>query len=158
MALKRLTTEYKTIKNEPNYLYSICPSEESILKWDFIMIGPPDTFYEGGLFNGNIIFTETYPLKPPRVIFKNMIHPNIHVNGEVCISILHEGTDSYGYEKDFERWSPSHGIESIMMSIISMLSDPNFESPANLDMSILWKNKPEEYKQSIYKLVSNSQK
>ena len=85
------------------------------------------------------------------------IHPNIYKNGLVCISILHEGTDIYGYEKDIERWLPTHGINTIMISIISMLSSPNFESPANIDASTLWKNNPDKYKQEIYKMVSLSQ-
>ena len=45
-----------------------------------------------------------------------------------------------------------------MMSIISMLSDPNFESPANISASVLWKNNPLEYKKMIYQLVAKSQK
>ncbi len=155
MALKRLTNEYKKILKEPNYYYSICPTD-NMLVWNFIMIGPADTFYENGIFPGVIEFSEKYPIEPPRVKFNNMIHPNVHNNGYVCISILHEGSDRFGYEKDFERWSPSHGVDSIMMSIISILSDPNFQSPANLAVSVMWKDKPDEYKKKIYKLVSES--
>jgi ubiquitin-protein ligase len=57
--------------------------------------------------------------------------------GEVCISILHEpGEDKYGYEKPEERWLPIHTVETIMVSVISMLADPNDESPANLDAAV----------------------
>ena len=104
-----------------------------------------------------MIFPSVYPSKPPQVIFNNILHPNIYKNGQVCISILHEGSDQFGYEKDIERWSPTHGINTIMLSIISMLSAPNFESPANLDASVLWKDNPTEYKKKIYELVSLSQ-
>jgi ubiquitin-protein ligase len=69
----------------------------------------------------------------------------------------HEGSDAFGYEKDFERWSPIHGVDSIMLSIISMLSDPNFDSPANVPVSVLWKDNPTEYKQQIHKLVAQTQ-
>ncbi len=158
MALSRLAHELKSINKDPNYYYSIMPSDDNFLKWDFNLIGPNDTLYEGGIFKGSINFTKEYPIKAPIVRFNNIIHPNIHVTGEVCISILHEGSDSYGYEKDSERWTPTHGIDSIMISIISMLSDPNFESPANISASVLWKNNKEEYKKQIYKLVSDSQK
>ena len=51
-----------------------------------------------------MIFTKDYPSKPPQVYFDNIMHPNIYENGKVCISILHEGTDTFGYEKDIERW------------------------------------------------------
>lgn len=126
MAFKRLASELKQITKEPNYFYSVKPNESNFLIWNFILIGPEDTLYEGGMFNGEIIFPQNYPIEPPKVKFNNMIYPNIHRNGDICISILHQGRDVYGYEKDYERWNPSHGVDSIMMSIISMLSEPNF--------------------------------
>ena len=110
------------------------------------------------MFDGIIQFSDKYPIEPPKVRFNKIIHPNIHKNGDVCISILHQGRDVYGYEKDFERWTPSHGVDSIMMSIISMLSEPNFESPANIDYSKMWKDEPDTYKKLVYNLVAFTQK
>ena len=61
----------------------------------------------------------------------------VHKDGEVCISILHEpGEDKYGYEQASERWLPVHTVETILMSVISMISDPNDESPANVDAAV----------------------
>ena len=61
----------------------------------------------------------------------------VHQDGEVCISILHEpGEDKFGYERASERWLPVHTVESILMSVISMISDPNDESPANVDAAV----------------------
>ena len=58
-------------------------------------------------------------------------------NGNVCISILHEpGDDRFGYEKASERWLPVHTVETILISVISMLADPNDESPANVDAAV----------------------
>ena len=55
----------------------------------------------------------------------------------MCISILHDpGEDKYGYERPEERWLPIHTVETIMVSVISMLADPNDESPANLDAAV----------------------
>ncbi len=158
MAFKRLASELKQINKEPNYFYSVLPHENNFLIWNFILIGPEDTIYEGGMFDGEIMFPYNYPIEPPKVKFNNMVHPNIHRTGEVCISILHQGRDLYGYEKDYERWNPSHGVDSIMMSIISMLSEPNFESPANIEYSKLWKDEPDKYKILVYKLVALTQK
>ena len=73
------------------------------------------------------------------MIFKTkMWHPNIYPDGKVCISILHPpGEDSQNaQEKAEERWRPILGVEAILISVISMLNDPNIESPANLDASI----------------------
>ena len=61
----------------------------------------------------------------------------VEKNGNVCISILHEpGDDKWGYEKASERWLPVHTVETILISVISMLADPNDESPANVDAAV----------------------
>jgi len=155
MAVKRLLTELKDITKDPNYLYS-CEPTDNILNWNILIIGPQDTVYENGIFKGTIIFPKEYPIKPPQVILSDIIHPNIHTNGIVCISILHEGVDQYGYEDASMRWNPSHCVNSIMLSIVSLLSNPNFDSPANIDASVLWKDNPNEYKKMIYRIVGRS--
>jgi hypothetical protein len=61
----------------------------------------------------------------------------VYPDGRVCISILHApGNDPNGYEQASERWSPIQTVETIMLSIISMLSSPNDESPANIDAAV----------------------
>ena len=158
MAFCRLKDELPKTKDDVNYFYSVCPKEDNFFIWDFVMIGPPDTFFAGGIFRGQLTFSKEYPTRPPKFKFiDNIFHPNVYNDGKVCISILHEGKDVYGYEKDSERWNPSHSVNSIMMSIISMLSDPNFESPANIEASTLWRNNIEAYKNRIYKIVAKTQ-
>ncbi|KAH7956947.1 hypothetical protein HPB52_013879 [Rhipicephalus sanguineus] len=112
--------------------------DNDIYKWEVLIIGPPDTLYEGGFFKAHLQFPKEYPLRPPKMKFITEIwHPNIEKNGDVCISILHEpGDDKYGYEKASERWLPVHTVETILISVISMLADPNDESPANVDAAV----------------------
>jgi len=155
MAQKRIISEYKDLLKEPNYFFSVYIN--NIFNWDFVMIGPDDTLYEGGIFNGKIIFPANYPNKPPQVTFTSkIIHPNIYKDGKVCISILHEGEDQYGYEDVSERWSPTQSINSIMMSILSLFSCPNFESPANIECSVLHKKNYDQYKKDIYTIIANT--
>lgn len=158
MALKRLKNEYKDNIKEPNYFFSIYPNEKNFYIWDVILIGPPDTIFENAIIKAQLEFPLEYPNKPPVFTFlTDLFHPNIYINGKVCISILHEGVDMYNYESVSERWNPSHSVSSILMSIISMLPSPNFDSPANLDASKMWKENYEEYKKIIYKIVSTTQ-
>lgn len=71
----------------------------------------------------------------------------VYENGEVCISILHPPEDDkYGYESAAERWSPVQTPETILLSVISMLSSPNDESPANVEAARLWREDPKEFK------------
>ena len=59
MALKRLHKEYKELLKDVNYLYSIALTENPYT-WEFVIIGPEDTLYEGGIFNGSINFPKSY--------------------------------------------------------------------------------------------------
>uniref|UniRef100_A0A6I8NT23 Ubiquitin-conjugating enzyme E2 G1 n=1 Tax=Ornithorhynchus anatinus TaxID=9258 RepID=A0A6I8NT23_ORNAN len=112
--------------------------DNDLYRWEVLIIGPPDTLYEGGVFKAHLTFPKDYPLRPPKMKFITEIwHPNVDKNGDVCISILHEpGEDKYGYEKPEERWLPIHTVETIMISVISMLADPNGDSPANVDAAV----------------------
>ena len=79
-------------------------------------------------------------------------------SGNVCISILHApGEDQFGYEQASERWSPVHTVTSIILSVISMLADPNDDSPANVDAAKLLRENPAEFKKLVKRCVRRSQ-
>ncbi|CAD5220972.1 unnamed protein product [Bursaphelenchus xylophilus] len=133
--------------------------DDNIYKWEVLIIGPPDTLYEGGFFKAHLEFPKDYPVRPPKMKFiSDIFHPNIDSKGGVCISILHEpGDDHYGYEKAEERWLPVHTVETILLSVISMLADPNFESPANVDAAKLQRENYPEFKKRVAACVRKSQ-
>lgn len=56
-----------------------------------------------------------------------------------------------------ERWRPILGVEGIIVSVISMLSDPNDESPANIDAAVMWRSDREAFKKKSRLLVRKSQ-
>ncbi|EYB95859.1 hypothetical protein Y032_0155g3057 [Ancylostoma ceylanicum] len=69
-------------------------NDDDIYKWEVLVIGPPDTLYEGGFFKAILDFPKDYPQKPPKMKFVSEIwHPNIDKDGHVCISILHDPGD-----------------------------------------------------------------
>lgn len=81
----------------------------------------------------------------------------VYPNGDVCISILHPPEDDkYGYESAAERWSPVQTPETILLSVISMLSSPNDESPANVDAAKMLREDPKEFKRRCRKVVRES--
>ncbi|KAK4371434.1 hypothetical protein RND71_010909 [Anisodus tanguticus] len=133
--------------------------ESNLFEWSVTIIGPQDTLYEGGFFNAIMSFPQNYPNSPPTVRFTTEIwHPNVYSDGKVCISILHPpGDDPNGYELASERWSPVHTVESIVLSIISMLSSPNDESPANVEAAKEWRERRDEFKKRVSRCVRRSQ-
>jgi len=97
---------------------------------------------EGGLFAAKLEFPEDFPSMPPKLVFESDIwHPNVYPDGKVCISILHApGTDRFNeLESAEERWRPILSVEAVLMSVISMLGDPNDASPANIDAAKQWR-------------------
>jgi ubiquitin-conjugating enzyme E2 G1 len=88
-----------------------------------------------------------------------MWHPNVYEDGRVCISILHPpGEDEFNSQESAdERWRPILGVEQILVSVISMLSDPNDESPANLDAAVMWRNDRTAFKKKVRQVVRKSQ-
>jgi len=134
--------------------------ENNLYEWEIMIIGPADTLYEGGFFKARLTFPPEFPDLPPKMRFITpMWHPNIYPNGDVCISILHApGDDQYGYEDAGERWMPVHSIESILLSVISLLSSekPNLDSPANVDAAKEVRTDFAVYKKKVRRLVRRS--
>jgi len=156
-SLIRLQKEYKQYSKDPNPFYSICPNPENFYIWDVLLFGPQETIFEGGIFKCQLKFPNDYPNKPPEFKFiTNLLHPNIYTDGKICISILRTGVDQFGYEHISERWNPSHSVNSILISILNILSEPNLESPANIDIGKMWRHDFPRYKRIIYEIISNN--
>ena len=101
------------------------------------------------MFQVKFKFPDNYPYSPPEMKFITaMWHPNIYPDGKVCISILHQpGEDELNpMEKASERWNPILGVKEVLLSVISMLNDPNVDSPANIDASVTISKKDNEKK------------
>uniref|UniRef100_A0A914HEA9 UBC core domain-containing protein n=1 Tax=Globodera rostochiensis TaxID=31243 RepID=A0A914HEA9_GLORO len=131
---------------------------DNIFTWRLVVFGPIDTPYEGGTFLAQLDFPRSYPQRPPKMRFlSDVLHPNIFKDGLVCISILHEqGDDPFGEEKAAERWQPTLTVESIVISVQSMLSTPNFQSPANLDAALMFRTDILGYNDTVRQCVRQS--
>jgi ubiquitin-conjugating enzyme E2 G1 len=67
------------------------------------------------------------------------------------------GEDAYNQQETAaERWRPILGVESVILSVISMLNDPNIDSPANIDAAVMFRDKKEEYTKLVRKLTQQS--
>ena len=132
---------------------------DNLLVWTVVIMGPAGTPYEGGFFKALLTFPADYPHSPPKLAFTSEVwHPNVALDGSVCISILHEpGEDRWGYERPEERWLPVHTVETILLSVISMLASPNPESPANVEAAREFRQQPELFRKRVIKCVRRSQ-
>uniref|UniRef100_A0A8B9IQZ2 UBC core domain-containing protein n=1 Tax=Anser cygnoides TaxID=8845 RepID=A0A8B9IQZ2_ANSCY len=106
-------------------------------------------------------FPIDYPYSPPTFRFlTKMWHPNIYENGDVCISILHPPVDDpQSGELPSERWNPTQNVRTILLSVISLLNEPNTFSPANVDASVMfrkWRDSKGKDKELIAELAETS--
>ncbi|KAL7665517.1 UBC core domain-containing protein [[Candida] zeylanoides] len=131
---------------------------DNIFLWNIgIMVLNESSMYHGGYFKGQMRFPPEFPFSPPTFRFTPAIyHPNVYRDGRLCISILHQGGDPTSEEPDSETWSPAQTVESVLISIISLLEDPNVSSPANIDASVELRKNPEAYKKRVLQEVERS--
>ena len=122
---KRIIRELADLRSDPPLNCSAGPVDESdVFNWEGIMFGPADSPYTGGVFKVNIQFPVDYPFKPPRVVFTTKIyHPNINTHGFICLDILKQN------------WSPALTISKVLLSVLSMLTDPNPKDPLMPDIA-----------------------
>lgn len=139
--LRRLQKEYKEMTNEPPDGCSAGPiSDQSMYHWTGMITGPENSPYEKGVFLLDIHFSDEYPFKPPKINFITKIyHPNISSHGVICLDILKE------------QWSPALTISRILLSLMSLLTDPNPDDPLEPDIARIYKTKPKHFQDTARK-------
>ncbi|KAL2131315.1 hypothetical protein VTI74DRAFT_5275 [Chaetomium olivicolor] len=159
-AKTRLMTEMKALRKE-KWINFEDDDSDNILKWRFaLMVINSDSAFNGGYFRAEMVFTDEYPYQPPKFRFLIPItHPNIYPDGQLCISILHKpGEDIMSGEEASERWSPLQGAESVLRSVLLLLDDPEINSPANVDASVMYRDRRAEYLDKARETVECSKK
>ncbi|PSK41631.1 hypothetical protein C7M61_001318 [Candidozyma pseudohaemuli] len=132
--------------------------DDNIFLWNIgIMVLNKESMYHGGFFKGQMRFPADFPFSPPTFRFTPAIyHPNVYRDGRLCISILHQGGDPTSDEPDSETWSPAQTVELVLISIVSLLEDPNILLPANIDASVELRKSPDAYKKKVMQEVNRS--
>lgn len=126
MAKRRILGELKEIKayidNQPidDHRFLNIDISENLKYMTVIFLGPKLSPYEEIINTIKITLPDNYPNASPEFKFQNKIfHPNISTNGDICVDILKS------------EWSPIYTIRTVLLSIMSLLTDPNNLSPLN---------------------------
>ena len=136
-AEQRIKKEYENFQLDPPANCSAGPYDDDWLYWQATLIGPGDSPYEGGVFVLDIRFPELYPFKPPKVSFATRIyHPNINSSGGICLDILKDDG------------SPALTISKVLLSICSLLTDPNPDDPLVPEIAKLYIADKEKYERT----------
>jgi len=146
--ISKLNSEINQIKkNESLKALGIViePNTENIGIWHATFKGPEGTPYEGGVFRVEIKFPDNYPFSAPQIVFLNKVfHPNIYMNGKICLDILGG------------QWTPVMNVQIALLSLISLLDDPNIDSPANSDAASLYKRDRDAYNKKVKEFMNNA--
>lgn len=133
---KRLQQELMSLMMSSDDGVSAFPEEDNMFKWVGTIEGPQETVYEGLKYHLTLDFSSAYPYEAPTVKFTTpCFHPNVDEHGNICLDILKE------------KWSALYEIRTILLSIQSLLGEPNNDSPLNIEAADMW-NTP-AYKQHL---------
>ncbi|KAG7172087.1 ubiquitin-conjugating enzyme E2 C-like [Homarus americanus] len=126
---KRLQHELMTLMISMDKGISAFPDGDNLFKWVGTLTGPASTVYEGLSYRLSLEFPSSYPYAAPTVKFiTSCFHPNVDLHGNICLDILKE------------KWSASYDVRAILLSIQSLLGEPNNDSPLNGHAAELWAN------------------
>ena len=126
--------ELKDIEREPIALILyLGPGDSDPFTWYALLKGPDDTPFSNGTFKLQIKIPDDYPFVPPTVEFLTPVyHPNISTTttggtaAKICLDIIDPRT---------KMWSPALTIQKIVLSIASLLADPNPNDPLCPDIA-----------------------
>ncbi|KAJ4457602.1 putative Ubiquitin-conjugating enzyme E2 J2 [Paratrimastix pyriformis] len=123
VATKRLRKEFLALLKDPVPNIVAVPLPSDILEWHYLLFGPEDTDYLGGVYHGIVRFPSNYPYSPPSI---QMITPNgrFQSRTRICLSM-----------SDFhpETWNPMWSVSSILTALLSFFVEetPTFGSVTN---------------------------
>ncbi|KAH7133578.1 ubiquitin-conjugating enzyme/RWD-like protein [Dactylonectria macrodidyma] len=125
----RISKELSDIQKSSDLSLAVACRDVDVRNVKALIMGPHETPYEFGFFEFAIRFNKDYPSKSPNVQCMTTnggrcrFNPNIYANGKVCLSILGTWRGERG-----EEWSSAQGLESILLSIQSLLSSNPYEN------------------------------
>ncbi|NXH35211.1 UBC12 enzyme, partial [Myiagra hebetior] len=99
---------------------------------------PAGGFYKGGKFVFSFKVGQGYPHDPPKVKCETMVyHPNIDLEGNVCLNILRED------------WKPVLTINSIIYGLQYLFLEPNPEDPLNKEAAEVLQSNRRLFEQNV---------
>jgi len=110
-AVARLRQDYIRIKKDPVPYIVAEPLPSNLLEWHYVVRGPEDSLYKGGLYHGKLVFPSQFPFKPPSIY---MITPNgrFKTDTRLCLSISDYHPDT---------WNPAWSVATILTGLLSFM-------------------------------------
>jgi ubiquitin-conjugating enzyme E2 D/E len=120
------------------------PVNDDIMNWRATLSGPEDSVYAGGSFSVDFVFPPTYPFKPPSIRFLTKIyHCNVKTEtGEICADVVDEN------------WAPTLNVKHCLVTLRSMMLEPNIDSPLEQEIASQLRDDPKEFERVAQEWVT----
>ncbi|KAJ1325521.1 ubiquitin-conjugating enzyme E2 Z [Microdochium nivale] len=127
LAAKRMAKERRELEKPNDDYFVKFKTDDDLLHFDAYVVGPADTPYQHKLALLRFEIPTRYPMVPPTVKFiqhtGGRIHPNLYVEGKVCLSIL--GT------WPGEPWAFGMTCHTVLITVRSLLDDKPYKHEPN---------------------------
>uniref|UniRef100_A0A7S3QXX8 UBC core domain-containing protein n=2 Tax=Dunaliella tertiolecta TaxID=3047 RepID=A0A7S3QXX8_DUNTE len=122
-AVKRILQEIKEVQEDASGDFLAEALETDIFEWHFVIKGPPDTEFEGGIYHGRILLPAEYPFKPPAFMMltpQGRFEPGV----KLCLSMSSHHP---------EAWQPSWSVRTAIVALIAFMPTPGQGALGSLD-------------------------
>lgn len=99
---------------------------------------PQQGYYKKGVFRFAVSVNDNFPIDPPKIkCLQRIYHPNIDLEGNVCLNILRED------------WSPALNLNSVIIGLNYLFLEPNPTDPLNKNAANSLKKTPEIFARNV---------
>ncbi|KAJ9526554.1 hypothetical protein QJQ45_017678 [Haematococcus lacustris] len=121
--VKRILQEIKEVQADTSGDFIAEALEDDIFEWHFVIRGPADSEFEGGVYHGRILLPAEYPFKPPGFM---MLTPSgrFETGVKICLTI-----SSYHPEQ----WQPSWSVRTALTALVAFMPTPAGSAVGSLD-------------------------
>ncbi|XP_041975032.1 NEDD8-conjugating enzyme UBE2F-like [Aricia agestis] len=149
---KLLVKEVQELNENLPVTCSVNFDDPNILNEFTLTVLPDEGYWAGGKFQFSVFVTEEYNMAPPKVkCLTRLWHPNINVDGDICLSLLRQTSiDEHG-------WAPTRRLKDVVWGLNSLFTDLlNFDDPLNIEAAEMYKKNKVEFQAKVQEYIAVS--
>jgi len=125
----------------PPQVRIVVPEKDNIMSFQ-LKICPDECYWKGATYTFSINIPNLYPHNPPKVKCETRIyHPNIDLQGNVCLNILRED------------WNPVQDISSVIYGLLHLFLEPNPTDPLNHEAAEVLRNSKSDFNRLVQRTL-----
>jgi len=122
----------------PDNVKLVFPTKGDIMHFSFVMdVNYDESYWKGGLYEFKFDIPSKYPFDGPKVVCVDKIyHPNIDLEGKVCVNVLRP-------------WKPTYSIQIVLFGILFLFTHPNPNDPLNNEAAKVMREDKDRFKRNV---------